>query len=510
LVDVNVTLTNLSHTYPDDIDIIPVGPAGQNTYLMSDAGTGNDVVNVTLTFDDAAADYLPDSSQIVAGTYKPTNYGTPDTFPAPAPAGPYGTLLSAFNGTDPTGNWNLFVYDDAGGDLGSISGGWSLELTYATAPGVTLTDTLPAGFTLLYGYTPGWSCGLNGQLLTCTSPTMPVGSSTLELYGTAPASTGYITNTVEIATATALDPNPNNNAAAFPILVDTAPLAADDSYSTAEDTPLAVAAPGVLANDSDPDGDPLEAALVTDVSNGTLAFNADGSFTYTPDLNYNGPDQFTYSAGDGYLTTTATVSLDVTPVNDAPVAVNDSYSTAEDTPLVVSAPGVLTNDNDVDGDPLAAALVSDVSNGTLALNVDGSFTYTPDANYNGPDQFTYSAGDGLLADEATVVLNVTAVNDDPVAADDAYNTNEDTVLIVIAPGVLSNDSDVDGDPLQIVGATAPLHGEVEVFLDGAGGFMYTPTLNYNGPDVFTYTVSDGVSTDVAGWPSPLARSTTCP
>src|SRR5207244_838130 len=111
----------------------------------------------------------------------------------------------------------------------------------------------------------------------------------------------------------------------------------------------------------------------------------------------------------------AVVSITVTAVNDAPVAVNDSYTTAEDSTLTVSAPGVLTNDTDVDGDSLHAILVSGPSHGTLALNSDGSFSYTPAANYNGPDSFTshYRAG-SATSNVAVVSITVTAVNDAPV------------------------------------------------------------------------------------------------
>jgi len=125
-----VTVTGISHTYPDDLDILLVGPGGQKVLLMSDAGGGAGINNVTLTFDDAAASKLPDSSAIVAGTYKPTDFVTGDTFPSPAPGGPYGTTLSAFSGLDPNGTWSLYVLDDAASDSGSIAGGWSLRFTY--------------------------------------------------------------------------------------------------------------------------------------------------------------------------------------------------------------------------------------------------------------------------------------------------------------------------------------------------------------------------------------------
>src|SRR5204862_7146935 len=124
-------------------------------------------------------------------------------------------------------------------------------------------------------------------------------------------------------------------------------------------------------------------------------FNANGSFTYTPDANYNGSDSFTYKANDGIAdSNVATVNLAVNPVNDAPVAVNDSYSTNEDVALVIPVAGVLANDTDIDANTLSSILVSGPAHGSLVLNSNGSFTYTPNANYNGSDSFTYKANDG--------------------------------------------------------------------------------------------------------------------
>lgn len=137
---VTATLTNMNHTFPDDIDILLVGPGGQSVILMSDAGGSPDLVNVTLTFDDTAVNILPDSTQITSGTYRPTNSGTGDTFPAPAPAAPYGSTLSVFNGVNPNGAWRLFVVDDASGDVGNIAGGWSLSITTLDRTCVTDSD----------------------------------------------------------------------------------------------------------------------------------------------------------------------------------------------------------------------------------------------------------------------------------------------------------------------------------------------------------------------------------
>jgi C1A family cysteine protease/subtilisin-like proprotein convertase family protein len=129
VTDVNVILNGLTHTYPDDIDILLVGPAGQTVILMSDVGGGGDVSGLNLTLDDSATDSLPDTAQLTAGTYKPTNIGTNDTFPSPAPSGTYGATLSVFNGTNPNGTWSLYIVDDSGSDSGSLSGGWTLAIT---------------------------------------------------------------------------------------------------------------------------------------------------------------------------------------------------------------------------------------------------------------------------------------------------------------------------------------------------------------------------------------------
>src|SRR5207248_2152144 len=146
-----------------------------------------------------------------------------------------------------------------------------------------------------------------------------------------------------------------------------APAAADDSYSTAEDSTLTVSAPGVLGNDSDADGDTLSAILVSGPAHGTLALSADGSFTYTTAAAYSGSDSFTYQAGDGQADSNAAyATLSGSAANDAPAAADDSYSTAEDSTLTVSAPGVLGNDSDADGDTLSAILVSGPAHGTLA------------------------------------------------------------------------------------------------------------------------------------------------
>ena len=275
------------------------------------------------------------------------------------------------------------------------------------------------------------------------------------------------------------------------------PVAVDDTYRTTENTALNVPAPGVLANDSHPAGKALSAGSASDPAHGTVSLLPDGSFTYVPDPLFTGIDTFTYVLSDGYGTDTGLVTIKVGPANGAPVAVDDSFSTDEDSPLTVAAPGVLGNDTDADGDTLSAGSASAPANGTVTLNGDGSFTYTPDAGFNGSDSFTYKANDGAVdSNVATVTITVAAVNDVPVAVDDAYSADEDTPLTVAAPGVLGNDTDADGSTLSAGSASAPANGTVT--LNGDGSFTYTPNAGFNGPDTFTYTASDtGGASDTA-------------
>lgn len=275
--------------------------------------------------------------------------------------------------------------------------------------------------------------------------------------------------------------------------VNDAPAAENDSYTTGEDTPLTVAAKGILANDTDGDSSALSAALVSGPAHGSLTLNPDGSFTYTPDANYHGFDSFTYRTSDGVASSdTATVTLTINAVNDAPTAADDSYTLDEDATKTVSAPGLLANDVDVDGEALTASLVSAPANGTLTLNLDGSFSYTPNANYHGTDSFTYQVSDGnSTSNSATVNLTVNPANDIPVIADDSFATNEDTPLVVSAAGVLANDTDLDGDALSAAMVTAPTHGSLTLNSDGS--FTYTPDANYHGPDSFSYQASDGTA-----------------
>ncbi|NTU57870.1 MAG: tandem-95 repeat protein, partial [Chlorobiaceae bacterium] len=400
--------------------------------------------------------------------------------------------------------------------------------------------------------------------------------------------------------------------------VNDAPVVQNDSYTTAEDTVLTVNAPGVLSNDSDVEGSSLTVTTYGTASHGTVTVNANGSLVYVPASNYNGTDTFTYTVSDGLLPSTATVTVSITAVNDAPVVQNDSYTMLEDTALTVTAPGVLLNDSDIEGSSLTVTTYGTASHGTVTVNFDGSLVYVPSSNFNGTDTFTYTVSDGTYESTATVTVtvdsvndeplgtnktvttsediaitfsvsdfgfsdpndspanallavklttlplvgslthagipvvagqlisaidisngqlvytpglndngtgyasftfqvednggtvgggvnldqspntitfNVTAVNDAPLAQNDSYIIAEDTALTVNAPGVLSNDSDIEGSSLTVTTYGTASHGTVSV--NANGSLVYVPVSNYNGTDTFTYTISDGSLTSTA-------------
>ncbi|WPF87483.1 ExeM/NucH family extracellular endonuclease [Cyanobacterium aponinum AL20118] len=192
------------------------------------------------------------------------------------------------------------------------------------------------------------------------------------------------------------------------------PIAVDDELIIDEDTPDAIA---LLTNDTDIDGDDLTITEVTNGENGTVTNNNDGTVTYTPNTDFNGEDSFTYTISDGNGgTDTATVNVTVNSVNDNPMAVDDELITDEDTPDAIA---LLTNDTDIDGDDLTVTEVTNGENGTVTNNNDGTVTYTPNADFNGEDSFTYTISDGNGGtDTATVNVTVNPVNDENINFND--------------------------------------------------------------------------------------------
>jgi hypothetical protein len=261
------------------------------------------------------------------------------------------------------------------------------------------------------------------------------------------------------------------------------PVAVADRLTTAEDT-LAII--NVLENDSDADGDSLTVTQVTAPGHGTAVINADYTITYTPEANFYGDDSFTYTLTANGDSTTAEVRVTVTPVDDPPVAVDDTLTTAEDTPATVD---VLDNDSDVDSDLAVSAISTPPAHGTAVVTADDMITYTPAANYSGGDSFVYTIATGVTA---TVTVEVTPVDDPPVAVDDTLTIAEDTEGTV---NVLANDSDIDSDLEGAAISTPPAHGTAVVISEDT--ITYTPADNYFGSDSFTYTVTANGLSDTA-------------
>lgn len=274
------------------------------------------------------------------------------------------------------------------------------------------------------------------------------------------------------------------------------PVAANDTYQVNEDNVLSVTDPtqGVLANDSDADlpGEQrfsgLTTTLLSQPGNGTVSLQSNGTFTYTPAPDFFGSDSFSYQVADSEgETATATVLIEVLSQPESPIAEDDFYSINEDEPLLVdAASGVLTNDDNITGNQVSVTVLSGTQSGDLNLNGDGSFSYTPDENFNGTDAFSYQLAFADGTSQATVTIEVVAVNDAPVVNDDTATTDENTP-VTITP--LENDSDPDGDTLSVIinsvsSGNAVVSAETDI--------IFTPETDFDGEVSINYSASDSL------------------
>jgi LysM repeat protein len=280
------------------------------------------------------------------------------------------------------------------------------------------------------------------------------------------------------------------------------PVAGGEHYDIDEDTVWSRSAAQLLANDSDvdvaTDGQVLSIQSVSGASHGTVTL-AGGTVSFTPDANYHGPAGFTYTVSDGAGgSAQAQVSFMVAAVNDLPVVANDSAVGVEDTAIQLTAAGLLANDSDndvaTDGQVLTVTAVSGATHGSVTLDGAGQIVFTPDADYHGAAEFTYTVADGAGGTgSGKVALTIAAVNDLPVAVGDAATISEDLVIEFAAADLLANDGDIDiatdGQVLSITAVGGASHGTVELL--AGGGLRFTPDANTNGAAGFTYTVSDG-------------------
>jgi len=269
------------------------------------------------------------------------------------------------------------------------------------------------------------------------------------------------------------------------VLENRSPVAVEDRATIDEDSSTTI---DVRANDSDPDGDPLTVLSITQPSNGMAVLNPDQTVTYTPDPDWNGTDRFTYLLSDGRGgTATGTVTITVLPVNDAPIATPGAFTVAEGSAHTGAVTGT-----DVDGDALTFAVVTGPVRGTLALNPDGSFTYTaarqPTVGFVGSDRFTFRAFDGTDgSDPSEITITITPINDAPIATPGAFTMAEGATHTGAVTG-----TDADGDALTFEVVTTPQRGTLVFNTDGTFTYIAArqPTAGFVGTDSFTFRASD--------------------
>ncbi|MBX7050473.1 MAG: tandem-95 repeat protein [Flavobacteriales bacterium] len=286
----------------------------------------------------------------------------------------------------------------------------------------------------------------------------------LATYAVCDASGGCDTANVSIVVAAVNDP----------------PVASDMDEFLIEDGILN----GAINTVVDIDDVVLHYAMISPPMHGTMLVNDDGTFTYEPADNYNGIDFITFEAcDDDGACDAAVLTLSIVTVNDIPVANDDANVTYENDVLQGS---VAENDLDVDLENLTYTVVQDALHGEFVLDSNGEYTYTPEANFNGVDEITYMACDATLScDMAVLTITIFPVNTAPTAGDASFNTNED---VAISNNLNAFISDVEGGVMEFSTMLQPIHGTLVFNINGS--FTYTPALNYNGPDQFTYQVCD--------------------
>ena len=276
------------------------------------------------------------------------------------------------------------------------------------------------------------------------------------------------------------------------------PDAVSDSFSVNEDSQLTG---NVLANDTDLDNDTLSVVpgLITTAQGGVVNLSANGHFTYVPAANFFGLDSFDYTLLDRNTgQNTAQVTIDVLPLPDAPIAANDNLSGPVDAQIVGNV--LLSNGNGADQDPdndilsVTPATFTTAQGGSISIQANGNFTYTPALSFSGTDSFDYTVADGTgRSDTATVTLSIIDQNTPPIAIDDRFSGAENAQITgnVIADNGAGADRDLNSDPLSVLADTITTVQGGSVALLANGDFTYTPPVNYTGPDSFEYTLSDG-------------------
>ncbi|MGL6314389.1 tandem-95 repeat protein, partial [Vibrio sp. WXL103] len=276
--------------------------------------------------------------------------------------------------------------------------------------------------------------------------------------------------------------------------VNDAPEAEDKAYTIEEDGSLTFTDEQLLENATDIDGDDLSVSGVSYTgTDGVLSDNGDGTYTFSPNENFNGDVDFTFDVTDGIDTVTANIDVQVTEVNDPPVAGPTSYTINEDEVLTFSESQILANASDIDGEVVSLEINYDGPDGIFTVNGDGTCSFAPNENFNGEVQLNVTVTDDDGATVDTVInVDVLPINDPPVSGSTSYQVNEDGSITISQDQLLSQSSDVEGDDLTASNLT--VDGNAEVTINEDGSFTITPDADWNGDIDLSYDISDGTDT----------------
>ncbi|ULF84194.1 tandem-95 repeat protein [Vibrio alginolyticus] len=276
--------------------------------------------------------------------------------------------------------------------------------------------------------------------------------------------------------------------------INDAPVPEDKTFEIEEDGTLIFTDADLLAGATDIEGDNLTVEGVSyDGGDGILTDNGNGTYTFAPNENFNGDVNFSFDVSDGTDTVSANIDVSVTPVDDAPVSGNLAYSVDEDGSIRLSQEQLLSQASDVEGDALTASNLSVDGNATVTQNDDGSFTITPDADFNGDIDISFDISDGTNTVQATADLTVNPINDLPVPQDQQFSVEEDGTLIFTDADLITGATDIEGDNLTVEGVS--YDGSDGILTDnGNGTYTFAPNENFNGDVNFSFDVSDGTDT----------------
>ena len=452
IAQVIVTIGQITHGFPDDVDILLVGPQGQTVLLMSDAGGSADISNVRITFNDFAPGTLPDLTQIQSGSYRPTNYGAGDTLPSPAPAPPYGSALSVFNGTDANGTWSLYVLDDESPDSGFISGGWTLDVI-TTSPRISSIpdQETPENTPINVPFVVDDADTPLGDLVVEARNDDDRLISSMSLSGTGndrvlsilPAQgmfgTAQVVLTVSDGTSTALS--------GFMLRVTTVNqppqiIGLGTDYTTPANTQLSVNF--AISDRETPVEELTTAAFILNASMGTVAVQGVGqnrTFSFFP-AGVVGQTQAGVFVSDGELTTTNIVNLTTTPQSGPIIAPIDDQSITEDSRLEL--PILIGNSVSPNLTVLGFA-----SNPLVVASVDVQGTgitrivrVTPVPDATGSSDILLFATDEFGSNSQNFKLTVTPVDDPPILGPIASQSGTVNQPVLIALDVTDKDTPI--------------------------------------------------------------------